>query len=148
MQPRHSQPKLRVAVPLYLYPFHPLPQVQQAYYAGLPDAVVAQFSLAGWGWHHEAGIHLLRMILAGIFEQFPALQVISGHWGELVPFYLSRLDMAMPTAVTGLSKTILAEAGATSWVQRRPASARHTMTSFRRDVRRQRAVPAHPSPAR
>ncbi len=105
-----------LAVPIYLHPFYPVPQVQQAYYAGLRDEVSAQFSLAAWGWHHEAGIHVLRMILAGIFERFPTLQVISGHWGEMVPFYLSRLDLAMPPAVTGLSKTITETYRGNVWV--------------------------------
>jgi uncharacterized protein len=68
-------------VPLYVHPSHPLPQVQQAYYSGFSPEVTAQFSLAGWGWHHEAGIHVLRLILSGTFTKFPGLQVISGHWG-------------------------------------------------------------------
>jgi uncharacterized protein len=48
----------------------------------------------------------LRLILSGVFERFPKLQVISGHWGEMVPFYLQRLDDAIPANVTGLSETI------------------------------------------
>lgn len=95
-----------LAVPIYLHPFYPLPQVQQAYYAGLRPEVSAQFALGGWGWHHEAGIHVLRLILSGAFERFPNLQVISGHWGEMVPFYLQRLDDVLPPGVTGLSTTI------------------------------------------
>ncbi len=93
-------------VPIYLHPFYPLPQVQQAYYAGLRPEVSAQFALGGWGWHHEAGIHVLRLIFSGAFERFPNLQVISGHWGEMVPFYLQRLDDVLPPGVTGLSTTI------------------------------------------
>ena len=46
------------------------------------------------------------MMLAGLFEKVPSLQVISGHWGEMVPFYLQRMDDAMPPALTGLSRTI------------------------------------------
>ena len=46
------------------------------------------------------------MILAGVFERFPKLQVISGHWGEMVPFFLSRLDQALPQKATHLEKTI------------------------------------------
>ncbi|WP_156181157.1 amidohydrolase family protein [Mycobacterium nebraskense] len=95
-----------LAVPIYLHPFYPLPQVQQAYYAGLRPEVSAQFALGGWGWHHEAGVHVLRLILSGAFERFPNLQVISGHWGEMVPFYLQRLDDVLPPGVTGLSMTI------------------------------------------
>ncbi|ORB73954.1 amidohydrolase [Mycobacterium scrofulaceum] len=93
-------------VPLYVHPFHPVPSVQQAYYSGFGPEVTTQFSLGGWGWHHEAGIHVLRLILSGAFERFPHLRVISGHWGEMVPFYLPRLDDVMPPNVTGLSTTI------------------------------------------
>lgn len=90
-------------VPLYVHPFTPLPQVHEAYYSGFSPLVSAEFSLSAWGWHSEAGIHILRLILSGTFEKFPALQVISGHWGEMVPFYLQRLDDVMPPKVTGLS---------------------------------------------
>ena len=38
----------------------------------------------------------------GVFEKFPTLKVISGHWGEMVPFYLPRLDMMFPHELTGL----------------------------------------------
>lgn len=93
-------------VPLYVHPFHPVPAVQQAYYGGFSPEVTTQFSLGGWGWHHEAGIHVLRLILSGAFERFPDLEVISGHWGEMVPFYLPRLDDVMPQNITGLSTTI------------------------------------------
>lgn len=105
-----------LGVPLYLHPFHPNPQVQQSYYAGLPDEVTTQFSLGGWGWHHEAGIHLLRLILSGMFEKLPELQVISGHWGEMVPFHLHRLDDLIPTSVSGLDKTISETYRSNVWV--------------------------------
>ncbi len=95
-----------LAVPLYLHPGVPLPQVQQPYYGGLAKAVSARLSLFGWGWHNEAGIHVIRMILSGVFDRFRGLQVISGHWGEMVPFYLQRLDDAMSPKTTGLSRTV------------------------------------------
>jgi uncharacterized protein len=93
-------------VPLYIHPGIPLPSVQQAYYSGFSPQVTAQISLTAWGWHNEAGIQVLRLILAGAFEKYPGLQVISGHWGEMVPFYLQRLDDMLPPKVTGLSRTI------------------------------------------
>lgn len=88
-------------VPLYVHPFHPIPQVQQVYYTGFNEKVASELSLAAWGWHHEAGIHVLRLILAGVFERLPGLQVISGHWGEMVLFYLSRLDTSFRRATPG-----------------------------------------------
>ena len=93
-------------VPLYVHPGPPLPQVQLPYYGGLQKTVTARLSLFGWGWHNEAGIQVIRMILSGKFDKFADLQVISGHWGEMVPFYLQRMDDAMPLGVTGLSRTI------------------------------------------
>ncbi len=93
-------------VPIYLHPGVPLPQVQQPYYGGLATQVTARLSLFGWGWHNEAGVHLLRLLLSRKFDEYPNLQVISGHWGEMVPFYLSRLDDSIPQAVTGLSRSI------------------------------------------
>ncbi|MEV4805621.1 amidohydrolase family protein [Nonomuraea sp. NPDC049421] len=103
-------------VPLYVHPYYPVPEVQQSYYAGFNDKVSAEFSLAAWGWHHEAGIHVLRLILAGVFERLPGLQVISGHWGEMVPFYLSRLDDVLSPGDTGLSRTITETYRSHVWV--------------------------------
>jgi predicted TIM-barrel fold metal-dependent hydrolase len=95
-----------LAVPIYVHPGFPLPAVRAAYYAGLEREVSARFSLFGWGWHNEAGIQVIRMILAGVFERFPGLQVICGHWGEMVPFYLQRMDDTLSQDVTGLSRSI------------------------------------------
>lgn len=105
-----------LAVPLYVHPFYPVPAVHDAYYAGLKPEVSAQFSLGGWGWHHEAGIHVVRLILAGIFERYPQLQVISGHWGEMVPYFLPRLNDSLPRSITGLSGTIGETYRAHVWV--------------------------------
>ncbi|MCS2159048.1 amidohydrolase family protein [Scandinavium sp. H11S7] len=93
-------------VPLYLHPGVPLPVVQQAYYSGFDPDVSARFSLFGWGWHCEPGVQLVRMMLAGVFERYPALQVISGHWGEMVPFFLARLDEMIPPSISGLPRTL------------------------------------------
>lgn len=93
-------------LPIYVHPGAPLQAVQQPYYGGFCEEVSARLSLHGWGWHNEAGIQVLRTILAGRFDQFPKLQLIAGHWGEMVPFFLSRLDQSMPQCVTGLQRTV------------------------------------------
>ena len=95
-----------LGVPIYVHPGTPSPQVRSVYYADLGTVVSARLSTFGWGWHNEAGIHIIRMMLSGLFERFPNLQVISGHWGEMVPFYLQRMDDMMPREVTSLSRTI------------------------------------------
>lgn len=93
-------------VPLYIHPGPPFAAVQRPYYAGFQDEVTLRLSLAGWGWHHEAGVQVLRLILSGAFDRHRNLQVISGHWGEMVPFFLQRLDDILPQELTGLSRTI------------------------------------------
>ena len=96
----------KLRVPIYMHPGYPLPKVQQPYHGGFDKEVTARLSLFGLGWHNEAGIDLLRVLLSKKFDQFPNLQVISCHWGEMVPFHLQRLDDTMPEEVTGLSRSI------------------------------------------
>lgn len=93
-------------MPLYLHPAPPLKNVQEQYYSGLGEQLSARLSLYGWGWHNETGVQIIRMILAGVFEKFPKLKIITGHWGEMVPFFLSRLDQALPQKITKNKKTI------------------------------------------
>ena len=94
-------------LPIYVHPGAPLKSVQEPYYGGLGDEISARLSLHGWGWHNEAGIQVLRTILAGRFDQFPKLQLIAGHWGEMLPFFLSRIDQSMPQNVTKLERTVM-----------------------------------------
>src|ERR1700761_6680302 len=93
-------------VPLYLHPGFPPAEVSAQNYAGSLDPLVAaRMQTSAWGWHQETAVHFLPLVLSGVFDQYPALQVILGHWGEMIPFYLDRLDEALPQAVTGLDRT-------------------------------------------
>ena len=78
--------------PLYIHPQVPRPQVRASLYAGFDDAIDITFATSGIGWHYEAGIQFMRLALAGVFDRFPDLQVVLGHWGEVVLFYLDRSD--------------------------------------------------------
>ena len=77
--------------PILLHPRAPDKVVRDAYYSGFSPQVDAAFSCFGLGWHYDAGIQFLRLVLAGHFDRFPDLQVILGHWGELVLFYAERI---------------------------------------------------------
>ncbi len=98
-------------VPLYLHPGEPPAPVRQAYYSGLDvgehSPLVEQlFSTAGWGWHVDAAVHALRLVLTGVFDRHPTLQIILGHWGELIPFYLGRIDQVMTGVSRHLAKPV------------------------------------------
>lgn len=82
----------RLRAPLYIHPQIPQKPVREALYGGFGDPIDTAFATFGLGWHYEAGIQFVRLILAGVFDRFPNLQIILGHWGEVVLFYLERLQ--------------------------------------------------------
>jgi predicted TIM-barrel fold metal-dependent hydrolase len=90
--------------PLHLHPQSPCPAVRSAYYSGYSPPVDAAFATHGIGWHYESGVQALRLILSGVFDRFPDLQVIVGHWGEMVLFYLDRIDSM--NGVAGLRRPV------------------------------------------
>jgi hypothetical protein len=61
----------------------------------------------GWGWHIETAIHIIRIILGGVFDRYPNLQIVIGHMGEALPFMLQRLDV-MPMTMTKLNRPLSA----------------------------------------
>ena len=54
----------------------------------------SQFGLDGavLGFGAETGLHMLRIIVGGVFDKFPNLKFIVGHTGEALPFWLYRMD--------------------------------------------------------
>lgn len=71
--------------PIYLHPRCP------------SDGMAAPFRdyrmrAAIWGFQAETGTHAMRLMLSGVFDRFPKLQIVLGHMGENVPFHLWRSD--------------------------------------------------------
>jgi predicted TIM-barrel fold metal-dependent hydrolase len=58
-----------------------------------------------WGWHVETGLHALRLIVAGVFDRFPRLQMILGHMGEGLPAMIWRADSVL-NPITTLSRPV------------------------------------------
>jgi len=81
---------VKLKVPVYLHPAPPPDAVMKAYFSGLPGETGQLLSIAGWGWHAETALHTLRLIVAGVFDRLPELQVIIGHMGEGLPYALAR----------------------------------------------------------
>jgi 2,3-dihydroxybenzoate decarboxylase len=80
-------------VPIYLHPGPPHPAVVEAYYQDF----VSDFpwlTSAAWGYTIDTANQAMRMILSGLFEEFPGLKIILGHLGEGLPFLLDRMDEA------------------------------------------------------
>lgn len=97
-----------LGIPVYLHPTLPPPAVVEACYAGLPDPVSSALSTVGWGWHANTATHVLRLILGGVFDRYPGLQLIIGHMGETLPFMLPRFDSVLPPPLTRLRRPVSA----------------------------------------
>jgi predicted TIM-barrel fold metal-dependent hydrolase len=95
-------------VPIYLHPTIPPKAVVEASFGGFSPAVTAMLSGGGWGWHIETAVHLIRIILGGVFDRYPKLQVVIGHLGEGIPFMLPRLNRNLPTELTKLERPVAA----------------------------------------
>jgi 5-carboxyvanillate decarboxylase len=80
-------------VPAYLHPNSPSKAMIGPFLeAGLDGAI--------YGFGVETGLHLLRIIVAGVFDRFPKLRIIVGHCGEALPFWLFRIDYMHRATVT------------------------------------------------
>jgi 5-carboxyvanillate decarboxylase len=71
--------------PLYIHPSSP------------PDSMIGPMLDAGldgaiFGFGVETGLHLLRLITTGMFDRYPELQIMVGHAGEALPYWVYRLD--------------------------------------------------------
>jgi predicted TIM-barrel fold metal-dependent hydrolase len=71
-------------VPIYLHPAVPM----------IPELRSFGMVLAGpaFGFGTEVMFVFLRMIVRGVFDAFPRLKIIMGHYGEALPFLVDRVD--------------------------------------------------------
>jgi len=71
-------------IPVYLHPTWPI----------VPEFLTYGMAVAGpsFGFGAETTMVVMRMIAAGVFDAFPRLQVILGHYAEGLPFMLDRVD--------------------------------------------------------
>jgi predicted TIM-barrel fold metal-dependent hydrolase len=82
-----------LGVPIYLHPRAP-PVSQQLMFNHADNSRSKYPGLvtAGWGFTAEAAVHSLRLMLSGLFDVYPDLQIILGHAGEGLPFLIHRID--------------------------------------------------------
>jgi 5-carboxyvanillate decarboxylase len=72
-------------VPVYIHPQTPPPSmIRPLLESGLDGAI--------YGFAVETGMHLLRVIVSGVFDRFPKLKIVVGHLGEGIPYWLFRVD--------------------------------------------------------
>ena len=88
-----------LGAPIYIHPGIPPQSVRDAYYGGLPGPIPAIFARAGYGWHMETAVHVVRLALSGALDRHPKLQIIIGHQGEGLPAMMDRFEESFHAAV-------------------------------------------------
>jgi predicted TIM-barrel fold metal-dependent hydrolase len=115
--------------PIFIHPQIPPRAVREAAYAGLAPMTSLALATFGWGWHLEAALAALRLIARGTFDRHPGLQIVLGHWGELLPFWGDRTDSL--SRIAGLerktSEYLRTNVHITSSGMLSPALLRHTL---------------------
>lgn len=96
----------RLNLPVYLHPALPPPPVMQAYYSGLSERVGKLLAIGALGWHAETGLHVLRLIVSGLFDRFPRLRLIVGHMGENLPFSIARAAGVLDRMASQLKRPV------------------------------------------
>jgi predicted TIM-barrel fold metal-dependent hydrolase len=105
--PRHGDLFAAAATlgkPIFIHPQIPSRAIRRESYAGFDAMTDLALSTFGWGWHIEAAIAALRLIVRGTFDRHPDLVIVLGHWGELLPFWGTRVDAV--SRVAGLERTV------------------------------------------
>ena len=87
-------------VPIYLHPAIPSTKILSGYedYQMLSGPVL--------GFAADTSLHAMRLILSGLFDEYPKLKIILGHMGEGLPYFLDRIDFAIRKSPSGKLDTI------------------------------------------
>jgi uncharacterized protein len=95
-----------LGAPIYLHPTMPPQAVIDVSFGGFAQPVTDAFAGSGWGWHIETAVHILRLILGGVFDAYPKLQFVIGHLGEALPFMIQRFEERLSPALTKLQRPV------------------------------------------
>jgi uncharacterized protein len=90
--------------PVFIHPQLPSSAVRDASYRGFDPMTDLALATFAWGWHIETGTAALRLILRGTFDRHPDLQVVLGHWGQMLLFWLDRATSL--SRIAGLQRSV------------------------------------------
>ena len=76
----------KLDIPVYLHPREPLAS-QTRSIQGYPE-----LGGSAWAFGYETGSHAVRLMLSGLFDQYPNLKIILGHLGEALPYILPSMQ--------------------------------------------------------
>jgi hypothetical protein len=92
--------------PIYIHPHLAPEAVRKAYFSDLPEGADRVLKTAGWGWHSETAIHILRLVVSGTLDRHPRLKLIIGHMGEMLPMMMARADEVFALDIEHLKRPV------------------------------------------
>ncbi|KAF4964438.1 hypothetical protein FSARC_7624 [Fusarium sarcochroum] len=81
-----------LGVPIYLHPTYPAKDQLSMYQGGYEPGAARSLGSSGFGWHSDAGLGVLKIFAAGLFDEIPELQIVIGHFGEMLPYMMERVE--------------------------------------------------------
>lgn len=91
-------------LPIFIHPQIPSRAMRDAAYSGFDEMTGLALATFGWGWHIEAALAALRLVVRGTLDRHPGLRIVLGHWGELLPFWSDRTDSL--AKIAGLQRKV------------------------------------------
>jgi uncharacterized protein len=99
----------KLDVPIYLHPGAPPAEIRKTYYSNegsFPQRVALGLSTFAWGWHYETALHVMRLAVSGTLDKYPRLNIIVGHMGEALPFFLTRCEHEFGSDLSYLPRSL------------------------------------------
>jgi len=102
-----------LGVPIYLHPSWATDQMRRGVFSDvradgsgtaregsdahvLSAGAVNGLMASSWNWHSGVALHVFKLFAAGIFDKFPRLKIVVGHFGEMIPYMLDRTVQLSP----------------------------------------------------
>lgn len=102
-----------LGVPIYLHPSWATDVMRQGVFPGfdasnnndnntststspLSKSAVDSLMASSWNWHSDVALHTFKLFASGLFDRFPRLKIILGHFGEMIPYMLDRTIQLSP----------------------------------------------------
>jgi uncharacterized protein len=115
--------------PVFIHPQIAPDAVRRASYSGFDELAELAMATFSWGWHLEAGTAALRMMTAGVLDRHPALQLVLGHWGELLLYWHERANSL--ARIAGRDRSVTEYLRQNVWITASgmldPAQLQHTL---------------------
>lgn len=67
---------VQLDVPIYIHPTYPADNMESHYKGSFSPMAATMMSTAGFGWHSETGLHVLRLFASGLFDRHPKLKLV------------------------------------------------------------------------